>query len=382
MSFALRTLWYERQRYLPGVLAVGFSALLITLQCGLLMGLFSITSIPVDETTADIWIGSPKVLSVDLGRPVPESFRDRLASQSEVIQTEIFMEGFAYWGKENGESELCIVVGSRLEEGSLGIINKHKVNLSPQMRSRLMEPRAIIVDDSDMKRLAVHHVGDYAEINGYRVRIVGTVHGVGSLAGPYVFCSIETARELLRLPPAHTVFVLGKCRDPFAAATVVERLSRKYDDMSVFTSDDFSFRTQRQWLQKTKAGIALGVAAALGLLVGAVVTSQTLYAATAASLREYAVLRALGIPRWRMASAVLAQSFWVGIFGIALAVPVAYLLGELIDLAFLKNILMKVLVERWWLVPAAAMVTMVMAMVSGLAALRSLRLIEPATLLR
>ena len=36
------------------------------------------------------------------------------------------------------------------------------------------------------------------------------------------------------------------------------------------------------WLTKTKAGIALGYAAALGLLVGAVVTSQTLYAAMAA----------------------------------------------------------------------------------------------------
>ena len=38
MSYSLATLWYERQRYLPGVLAVGFSALLIVLQFGLLKG--------------------------------------------------------------------------------------------------------------------------------------------------------------------------------------------------------------------------------------------------------------------------------------------------------------------------------------------------------
>ena len=49
MAYTLSTLWYERQRYLPGVLAVAFSALLIALQCGLLLGLFSITSIPVDR---------------------------------------------------------------------------------------------------------------------------------------------------------------------------------------------------------------------------------------------------------------------------------------------------------------------------------------------
>ena len=81
MSYSLATLWHERQRYVPGVLAVGFSALLIALQCGLLLGLFSITSIPVDHTRADIWVGAPEVLSVDLGRPVPESYLLRLANQ-------------------------------------------------------------------------------------------------------------------------------------------------------------------------------------------------------------------------------------------------------------------------------------------------------------
>ena len=46
---------------------------------------------------------------------------------------------------------------------------------------------------------------------------------------------------------------------------------------------------------------------------------QTLYAATMASAREYATLLALGIPRWRMALTVLAQSFWVGFFGLLVA---------------------------------------------------------------
>jgi len=72
VSYSLRTLWYERQRFLPGVLAVAFSGLLIALQCGLLLGLFAITSIPIDHSRADVWVAAPKVLSVDLGRPMPE----------------------------------------------------------------------------------------------------------------------------------------------------------------------------------------------------------------------------------------------------------------------------------------------------------------------
>ena len=218
-------------------------------------------------------------------------------------------------------------------------------------------------------------MGDVAEIIGRRVRVVGLVHGLKSLAGPYVFCSLTTARPLLRLFPEQTTYVLARCSDPASAPDLVERL-RGYPNMSAFTSEEFSLRTRMHWLTKTKAGIALGCAAALGLLVGAVVTSQTLYAATVASLREYAVLQALGIPRWRMAGSVLAQSFWVGVIGIAIAIPVAYGLSHGADMLGAKVLL------RPWLVGSAIAVTMTMALLSGLAALRSLRLVEPATLLR
>jgi putative ABC transport system permease protein len=371
MSYSLATLWYERQRYLPGVLAVAFSALLIALQCGLLLGLFSITSIPVDHTRADVWVGAPEVLSVDLGRPIPESYLSRLANQPEVEAPEIFFQGFAYWSKPNGGSELCVVIGSRLEDNSLGAVDE----LTPELRSRLTEPGAIVVDQSELGRLGLKGVGDVAEIAGRRVRVVGLVHGLRSLAGPYIFCSISTARPLLRLLPEQTTYLLARCRTPAAAHHVVDRL-RAYANLSAFTTEEFSFRTRWHWLTKTKAGIALGCAAALGLLVGAVVTSQTLYAATAASLRELAVLRALGIPRWRIAASVVSQAFWIGILGIALAVPAVFGLAGAAD-----GLGVKVQLPLWLLL-AAGSVTLTMALLSGLTALRSLRLVEPATLLR
>src|SRR5438309_1651240 len=150
MGYALATLWHDRSRYLPGIGAVAFSAVLIALQCGLLLGLFSITSIPIDHTRADIWIGSPEVLSVDLGRPI------------------------------------------------------------------MVQPNS---------------------------------------------------SEL-------TVYLLARCRNPADAESVVRSL-KSYDDMSAFTSSEFSFHSRLHWLTKTRAGGALGYAALLGLLVGAVVTSQT-----------------------------------------------------------------------------------------------------------
>lgn len=371
MSYALSTLWHERNRFLPGVLAVAFSALLIALQCGLLLGLFSIVSIPIDHTRADIWVGNPDVLSVDLGRSLPASWLARVAVQPEVDRAEIYVQSFAYWAKPTGGTELCCLIGARLEGESLGALRE----LTPELCSLLTEPGAVVVDESELGRLGIQGVGDVAEITGRRVRVVGLVKGLKSLAGPYVFASIPTARPLARLAGDQTTYVLARCKQAADVPVVLDRL-RDYPAMSSFTSAEFSLRSRLHWLTKTKAGIALGCAAVLGLLVGAVVTSQTLYAATVASLREYAVLRALGIPRWRMAASVLGQSFWVGVAGIGLALPTIWGLACAGDAVGAKVLLPP------WLLVAATVVTLGMALVSGLAALRSLRLVEPAVLLR
>jgi putative ABC transport system permease protein len=371
MSYSLATLWYERRRFFPGVLAVGFSALLIALQCGLLLGLFSITSIPIDESNADIWVGHPEVPSVDLGRPIPESWQAYLA-MPEVERTEVYVQNFAYWDKPTGGMELCLVIGSRLTPDALGAI-KH---LTLEHRARLSETGSVVVDEGEFGRLGLSKVGDTAEISGRRVRVVGTVRGLKSLAGPYVFCSLETARSILRPPPDQATFLLAKCKNPADAEKVVARLQAYPRKIAAFTQNGFSFRSRMHWLTKTKAGIALGLAAALGLLVGAVVTSQTLYAATAASLREFAVLRALGIPRWRMVMTVLAQSFWVGVAGVGLAIP------SIFGLAVLGTEVGAKVLLPWWLWMSAILITMTMALLSGLLALRSLRLVEPVTLLR
>src|SRR5262249_27169288 len=101
-----------------------------------------------------------------------------------------------------------------------------------------------------------------------------------------------------------------------------------------------------------------------------------LYAATAASLREYAVLRALGIPRWRMAGMVLAQSLWVGLGGIGLALPIIFALAAGGDVAGAQVLLPP------WLLPLGSGLALAMALLAGLAALRSLRLVERIPLLR
>jgi len=372
VSYSLITILHERKRFLPGIIAVAFSTVLILFQGGLLVGQFFLTSTPIDHSNADLWIGHPMNLSVDLGRAVPERWLVRVAVQPEVVQTELYIIAMVVIDRADGRSELCTVIGSSLEDDSLGAVRQ----LTPELRRLLSEPGAVVADEAELGRLGFEGVGDEAEIVGKRVRLVGVVHGLKSLAAPYLFCSLQTSHMLFPgIESDHTVFILARCRYLETAPAVAQRLREQYL-MSAYTSEQFAKQTRVHWMVATKAGVTAVWSAILGLLIGLAITCQTLYAATAASWREYAVLEALGIPTRRMVTTVLAQSFWVGATGLAISAPVTLTLADLLALVDIQ-----MLFPIWLVVPAAT-VSIVTVLLSGLVALRSLRLVQPAELLR
>lgn len=376
MSYALQTLWHEKSRYAAGVGAVAFSAVLIVLQVGLLLGLFTMTSIPVDHTRAHIWVGSQDVKSVDLGIGIPTNVHiARLTSKPGLVgQPEIFLANFANMIRSDGGMERCYVLGGSLEPDAAGAVDV----LTPELRAALTMPNSIVVDESDLKRVNLKQVGDTAKINGVQVTLVGTVRGLKSLAAPWVLCSVTTARNVLSnfVHADQTSYLLARAESPERAKQIVVELRAEYPEMSVYTAEEFSFSSRWYWLTRTKAGIAIGYAALLGLMVGAVITAQTLFSATMASAKEFATLLALGVPRRKIYGLVLAQSWWVGVFGVLVSLPVVWLLQQAAAAGGAQVIV------RWEVVTGAAIVTISTALMSGLFALRSVRRIQPMDLLR
>ncbi len=375
MSYALQTLWHERTRYASGVLAVTFSAVLIALQCGLLLGLFKITSIPIDNTTADLWVGSTAVPSVDLGKPIPVSYLSRVEGYSGIRSVELIIANFGNFTKPTGGTELCFLLGSKMDDDAAGAATV----LTKKQREDLTMRYAIVVDESDVKRLGLDNPEGKAKINGKDVQLVGTVKGLKSLAAPWIFCNLDTARQLMGplLPYDHVTYLLARTDTPERAKRIAEDLRAQYgSDMVAYSSEEFSTNSRKYWLLRTKAGLAIGYAALLGLIVGMVITAQTLYSATAANAKEFAILLALGIPRWRISLMVITQSFWVGIIGISFAYPCCLGLRYL-ALQFNTDVDM-----RWEVLAGTAGITVGMALIAGILALRSVRQIEPMDLLR
>ena len=137
------------------------------------------------------------------------------------MQTEAYIIGLIVVDKADGRSELCTVIGSGLEDDSLGAVRE----LTPELRQLLTEPGAVVADEAELGRLGFQRGGDVAEVHRPSGSPRRRRPGLKSLAAPYLFCSLETSRILFRgIQEDQTIFLLGRCRHAEEAAAVAERL--------------------------------------------------------------------------------------------------------------------------------------------------------------
>lgn len=373
-SLARASLIHEWRRFLPAVLAVAFAGLLVQVQLSLLLGMFGSISVYIDQSVADLWVGYPGTQSVDLARPISSKVENRLRMHPDVTQVERFTWTAGDWQRPGGGKLTAVLIGIDPKPSAMTFARL----LTPQLRQLLIRPDSVLVDESDLGKLGVE-VGGEAELNGKRIRVVGALRGIRSMGGANMLSSLSTARHIdTNLRNDSTDYFLVRVSEPQRAAAVRDALQPpgSFKPFEVWTAQDFSIRSQVYWLLESGAGSGFLFSSVLGLLVGVVVTSQTLMGAIVAALREYATLRALGVAASALRKVVLEQSFWVGWIGLIIAA----LIGSLV---FVAAHAAHVPVEvPLWACLTTAVVVLAIALLSGLAALRALNKAEPFVLLR
>lgn len=376
VALARKTLVYEWRRFLPAIIAVGFAGLLQLLQAALVLGIFSSASVYITGSTTDLWVGYPGTQSVSLGRPIDPEVEMHLRMDPAVKRVEPFIWVDADWrGPRDTGGESVYVSG--IDPRADGLMFARALPAS--LRARLAEPDAVIIDRADIDKLGVN-VGDVAAINGHRVRVVGVSEGLRALGGVNVLSSLDTARRLDNdtNDQGRPTYFVAQLRDPTQADQVAQRLRsvRGFGPFQVWTAQAFARRSVMYWMLDTGAGAGVLFLAGIVFLVGAVITSQTLMAAVAGSVREYATLNALGVGVRNLRWVVLEQAFWVGAIGLVGATVLGALVLALArsqDVPVVLNIPVTL---------ACMLLALALAAVSGLAAMRSLRRADPATLLR
>ncbi|HKT27408.1 ABC transporter permease [Dyella sp.] len=376
VALARKTLIYEWRRFLPAILAVGFASLLQLLQAALVLGIFGSASVYITRSSADLWAGYPGTQSVNLGRPISEDVAMRLRMDPDVVKVEPFRWVDADWRGSRDTGGVSVFV-SGIDARPDGMMFSRVLPLA--LRARLNEPGAVIVDEADLDSLGVN-VGDSAAINGQRVRVVGVSRGLRALGGVNIVASLETARVLDVAPDdaGMMTYFIAKVRAGVKPRVVAHRLngSNAFGPYTVWTAKAFARESSLYWMFDTGAGAGVLFLAGIVFLVGSVITSQTLIAAVIGSIREYATLNALGVGRGSLRKVVLEQAFWVGALGLVCSIVIGFIL-----LAIARNRSVPMELNPLITIVCLAL-SMALAIVSGLAAVRTLRRADPASLLR
>jgi len=373
IPLARKTLVHEWRRFLPAMLAVAFSGLLLLMQAALVFGIFGATAVYITASDADLWVGYPGTQSIELGRPIAPRARTALLMDSGVARVEPFAWVDGDWRGPAGTGGVSVFV-SGISTDPDGMIFSDV--LTPAQRASLKEPFAVIVDRADLPKLGVP-IGGQALINGDLVRIVGVASGIRALGGVNVVASLDTARALDNdTGGTEVAYYVARLKPGANAAAVAARIDAHAHGYAAWTASSFARRAVLYWMFQTGAGLGVIFLALVVFIVGAIITSQTLMGAIAGSVREYATLHALGVSLGSLRRVVLEQAAWIGVCGLIAGVLLS--LG-LIGLARLQDVPVELNLPAW---VACAALVMGIALVSGAAAVRALRNADPALLLR
>ncbi len=380
IALARKTLAYEWRRFVPSVFAVGFAGVLLVMQAALVLGIFSTAAIYVSASSADLWVGYPGTQSVNFGRTIGPDVEMRLRMEPEIGAVEPYVWVDGDWRARSASAEAVGGVSIYLSGISTadGAMMFDRV-LAPWQRQLLREPGAVIVDRADLPTLASTE-GGAAWINNHPVRIVAAVDGLRGLGGVNVISSLSSAREISEQPASRgSTYLLARVRKGSDVKAVQQRLQQagsSFGPHEVWTAAAFARRSQLYWMFDTGAGAGVLFMAIVVCLVGAVVTSQSLKSVVAGSAREYAVLNALGVSRAALGRVVVEQACWIGGMGLLLAMVAS---TALLSLARVYRV--PVALNGTAMLACAALVA-VLALLSGIGAMRGLLRADPATLLR
>lgn len=321
---ALRNLMHDKVRLVVTLTGVVFAVVLIAVQSGLFVGFTTATATVIDNTEADMWITARGMRNFDVTSPLPQKAYYQALSTPGVLDVRRLVVQFANWRKPDGGTESVEVVGYDLNVG-LG----KPWNVVEGTLDALNMTDTVVIDEVYKHKLGVEKLGDTVEVNGHRVRVVAFTRGIRSFTtSPYIFCSLPIAQTINGLREGKFTYALVKLSPGSSPESVRRALLARVDGVDVFTSNEFSKKTQTYWMFTTGAGLALLIAAALGLVVGVVVVAQTLYATTMDHLAEFGTLRAMGAPNSYIYRIIVIQALASAVAGYTLGISVAYVIVQ------------------------------------------------------
>src|SRR6185503_5214951 len=183
---------HDKLRFFITVSGVAFAVTLVFVQVGLFIGLMSNASLTIDQIDADLWVTSRNTPNVDFAHAFPETYIKRVRSIPGVMRADNLIVWFMNVNLPTGAVEGTEVYA--LEDFTKWNFPQ---NVQAGNLQDLRRGAYVFVDESAKKRWGSFEVGDYREILGRRLKIIGSTAGDKSFTTtPLTFMDYRLAQSL------------------------------------------------------------------------------------------------------------------------------------------------------------------------------------------
>lgn len=373
VDLAIKNLLYDKARFLITASGVAFAVLLVFVQVGLFLGLLSKATVTIDNLDADIWVTSLHTPNVDFAHTFPESAVTRVKSIVGVERADNLIVQFSNIMLPTGVEESVVMYAMtdfrvwnfpwQVMEGDIDDLRRGNY---------------FFLDDYAQRRYGIFSLGDYREIQGFRLKIVGRTKGASSFTTtPLGFIDFELMQRIFpeRLK-GNTTYIVVKVAPGASVSEVKKEIQRRLPYNDVFTKQEWADKTVSYWIVTTGLGASFSLTVGLGCLVGVIVVALTLYNSTMEHIKEFATVKAIGGSNRDLYSIIGKQAIMSGLTG--------YIMG-LIGMFPIKTMFNSLALDFYLPVSLVVFVfggTMVFCLLSALLSFRKVATADPAIVFR
>jgi putative ABC transport system permease protein len=380
---AWHNLLHNKVRSGVAIAGVTFAIVLMFMQLGFLEAVKISATLIYDVLDFDICLRSRDYNRFTDARTFPMQRLSQTESVAGVASAAPLMVGVFSWRNPyNGEQRAVLAMGVPTDEVT------YRDDTQQLIEQQLSRPETLLVDTRTRRefgpknevRFGPDDHGVKVEINSRALTIAGDfTRGAGLSAGGAILLN---RREFLRCAPhqnADDVHLgLVRVESGQDVATLVQQLTETLpDDVEAVSRQEALEWEVHHWVWETNFGLIFQSGVLVAVIVGTAIVYQVLASDVSRLMPEYATLKAMGYSNWYLVSVMVQQALLLAIVSYILGVILAQVL-YLVTAAGAQIPVRMTGENMLWVF----VLSVLMCVISGLAAVRKAFRADPAELFK
>lgn len=317
VPLARHNLFQDRRRAALSVAGLAVALLLVLVLNGIFAGAIQQVTAYLRNTPADVIVSQRGVRTMHMSASaLPEDTAEQILQVRGVATADAIRYTSATLHGRDG-SHLAYVIGYDARAGRAGPWDL--------VRGRTPRSGQIVLDEVAADHLGAD-LGGTVEVLGREFEVVGISRGGTSITNTTAFIPTE---DFAAIRGPALSYVMVSARPAMNPEVLATRLARAIPGVTVQTKDEFIH--EEASIVRDMSADLMQIMSFIAFLIALAIVALTLFTATLAKLRDYAVVKALGATPWRLGRTVVAQAAWSVGAALVTAVVLAFVVAAMLE---------------------------------------------------